>query len=636
MKEYKIKNKIMPAELGEFALGGSIGKRIDKYFGYRVLSDFARDEVFAEAERQFELQNDDELAVGYWRGEFWGKLAISGARVCRYYQNEDLKDFLLSSARRIIKNQRPNGYIGTYSDEDNVFTADPDEVEKIIGQRRDWNWNVWCRKYTLWGLLEIYRITGANDILDAAIKHADHLIAQLKRLEVHLCDVGTFNGLPAGSIIKPMLLLYAVTEDEKYLDFCIDEAELWDRADGRVPNIIKNALENKPVYEWYDKPELWAKAYEFMSCLDGLCELYRYTGDERYFNTVKNCYESIKKYDMNVLFSVGFNDQFTGAARWENSISEPCDVIHWMRVCHELYLLTGDIKYVDDIEVAYLNPLMAAVLEKPEKFVRGVRSSGRHMLVTGQCGLTRNHCCGNNMPRGILNAAESYCMFSDKCLYINMYTEYSGKLDTPLGKINVDISGSYLSDGKVKIKLESENDIDVMLRIPCFAENTVVDIKTEIINPASGGYCRVKTKSGVSEIDIKFDFKPIIHDFKGEVVSFADDDYRFARFGQENLNNVDRCHMVWDRRSTLTYGPLLLTRSKCCGNTAAEMFENEKTVCNGGYTCSLSAEKADDTNLKFNAFFENDSDSFETYVCDYATGTCIASEDDMELFSIWF
>ena len=42
------------------------------------------------------------------------------------------------------------------------------------------------------------------------------------------------------------------------------------------------------------------------------------------------------------------------------------------------------------------------------------------------------------------------------------------------------------------------------------------------------------------------------------------------------------------------------------------------------------------TRVKFIAHFENDTDSFDTYVCDYATGTNRASEDDMELFSVWF
>lgn len=634
MAEYKVKNKIDPAQFSDFRLLGSVGNQIDAYINTRVVSDFGKNEVFAEAEHQFELQDDDATAVGWWRGEFWGKLAISAARVYRYTKDKELGEFIAESARRIMSYQRDDGYIGTYKDADNILAADPEKTRPIMGWACNWNWNVWCRKYTLWGLVEIYMATGEKDILESAVKLADHLIKQLERLGLHLCDVGTFNGLPAGSIIKPMLLLYGVTDDKKYLDFCVAEAEYWDRDDGKIPNIISNALEYKPVHEWYMNPQNWAKAYEFMSCLDGLCELYRYTGDSRYFTAVKNSHELLRKYDYNVLFSVGFNDQFTGAARFENSLTEPCDVIHWIRLCYELYTLTGESKYMDDIERAFLNPLLAAAFEDCKRSARAVRTSGRHMY-NPQCGLKYNHCCTNNMPRGLLNSAQSYVMFSDDSLYVNMYTEYTGILNTPFGKVKADISGTYLKNGDVRIKLDCENKTRVMLRIPPWSRKTTVKYAGREVFPSSGSYCGIKLNPGENIINIKFDFVPEIHDFDGDVINFDDRDFRVVRYGESKI--LDREHMVWNRRSTLHYGPLLMTRSKKCGNTAAEMFGSEKTVCAKNYRVTFTEENMlYNTRVKFIAHFENDTDSFDTYVCDYATGTNRASEDDMELFSVWF
>ena len=142
--------------------------------------------------------------------------------------------------------------------------------------------------------------------------------------------------------------------------------------------------------EWYPG-DTWAKAYEMMSCLDGLLELYRVTGTEKYFAAVRAMYDLLVKYELNPLFSVGFNDQFSSANRQINGITEPCDVIHWMRVCYELFTLTGESKYMDSFELAYYNAFLAGSFKDGRWGARGVRSHGRH-LVEHQLRLKYSHC----------------------------------------------------------------------------------------------------------------------------------------------------------------------------------------------------------------------------------------------------
>lgn len=130
-----------------------------------------------------------------------------------------------------------------------------------------------------------------------------------------------------------------------------------------------------------------------MSCLDGLLELYRVTGTKKYLEAVKSMYELLKQNESNVVGSVGFNDILAHAAAWENAISEPCDVIHWMRVCTELFSLTGDAKYLNSAEKSFYNAFMASVSDDGTWGARGVRSSGRHFMAEGQSGCKHNHCC---------------------------------------------------------------------------------------------------------------------------------------------------------------------------------------------------------------------------------------------------
>ena len=92
--------------------------------------------------------------------------------------------------------------------------------------------------------------------------------------------------------------------------------------------------------------------------------------------SVKRFYEILKQSEFNLLFSVGFNDIFANGAAQLNAISEPCDVIHWMRLCYELYIETGEKSYLDDFEMAFYNPFLASVYRDGKWGARGVRSHG--------------------------------------------------------------------------------------------------------------------------------------------------------------------------------------------------------------------------------------------------------------------
>ena len=77
----------------------------------------------------------------------------------------------------------------------------------------------------------------------------------------------------------------------------METAENWDRDDGRAPNLIRNALSGKPVGDWYPGEPWGAKVYEMLSCLDGLLELYRVTGTEKYLEACRAMYALLEKYD---------------------------------------------------------------------------------------------------------------------------------------------------------------------------------------------------------------------------------------------------------------------------------------------------------------------------------------------------
>ncbi len=110
MIDYKIKNTINTTPLNSVKILGSIGKQMDAYLENRILSDFAKKEIFGEATRVFAERRDDETGVGYWRGEFWGKQAISSVRTYKYTGDENLKQFLIDNAHQLLNFQDDDGY----------------------------------------------------------------------------------------------------------------------------------------------------------------------------------------------------------------------------------------------------------------------------------------------------------------------------------------------------------------------------------------------------------------------------------------------------------------------------------------------------------------------------------------------
>lgn len=623
--EYKIKNKIEPLDVSRIRFGGEIDSLISRFLEERVKSDFAKNVIYKETFDQFLIRNDDLLPVGSWRGEFWGKWIISAARVAAYDSDEELKDFVHGAALQLISTADEDGYIGTYKNPENVLPCDPETGRRVIGSPCDHNWNVWCRKYTLWGLLEAYMLTDDKQILNACVKFTHQLIDMLDRLGIGIRDCGTFNGLPAGSILKPILILYRLTDEARFFDFAKSIADEWERPDGRIPNLITNALSMTPVHQWYPNPEKWAKAYELMSCLDGLLELYRVSGERKYFDTVANMYELLSEHELGTVFSVGFNDQLAGGAYWENSISEPCDVIHWMRMCYELYTLTGDVKYMNTVERTFYNPFLASFFKDGKWGARGVRSLGRHMVAHGQAKMKHSHCCVNNMPRGMINAAQCFVMREAEVLTVNMYSDFTAECDVA----SISIFGSYLRDGKVGISVNAKRETRLKLRIPDWSSYALLNGKPAV---AKDGYCTVKIDEGEHTIMLEFGMRAVLREMRSAPIRFPSQDFRIRRFCYDNPVTEDM--MCFEKRATLLYGPLLLTRSKLVGSPEQDMFSSP-TVAGQGYSVKVTPVEREGVSYAFSVSFDNGKTARSFDMCDYASGTNIASYDDMKLFNIF-
>ena len=105
--------------------------------------------------------------------------------------------------------------------------------------------------------------------------------------------------MAATSVLEPMVKLYVVTGDERYLAFCRYLVDSWDQPNG--PKILASLLDHGKVNKTAN-----GKAYEMMSNLVGLCELYRVVGDERYLKAARNAWEDIRHNQTYITGGVSF------------------------------------------------------------------------------------------------------------------------------------------------------------------------------------------------------------------------------------------------------------------------------------------------------------------------------------------
>ena len=236
-------------------LDGYIGNRIDACIRVRVMSE---DENLLVA--PFKTQNESTL----WQSEFWGKWMLGAIDAYRYNGDPELLQKITNAVNGILATQLEDGYIGNYKPEAQL----------------DY-WDVWGQKYTLLGLQSYFDLTGDKKALEGACRLADRLMTQIpakKEIEA----AGFYQGLPAISILEPFVYLYQHTQNEKYLDFARYIVSRMEAPEG--PKLISKALNGVPVAErsrtsgnindWYNRVN-GQKAYEMMSCYNGLLELYK-------------------------------------------------------------------------------------------------------------------------------------------------------------------------------------------------------------------------------------------------------------------------------------------------------------------------------------------------------------------------
>ena len=188
-----------------------------------------------------------------------------------------------------------------------ALIASADEMGRISTYPVDHElcgWDMWCRKYVLLGLY-YYREICRDEAMRARI-----LESALAQLKVIMEKIGPeeegktpitrtshfWRGLNSSSILEPVMLYYNLTKEPKLLQFA---KYIVDNGGIEGDDIFRMARENK--IDPYMYPV--TKAYEMVSCMEGLLEYALATGDNELIGAVHNFGLRVLDSDYTVKFS---------------------------------------------------------------------------------------------------------------------------------------------------------------------------------------------------------------------------------------------------------------------------------------------------------------------------------------------
>lgn len=482
-------------------------------------SQLLRPELWRRFVQQFREHSD--ISNG-WRGEYWGKMMRGACFVYTYTKNKELYEILARTIRDMIDSADESGRISSYKKEDEFG-----------------GWDMWCRKYVLLGMQYFYEICDDEElklkIVNSMIGQADYIMEKVGNEPPKIPITATANlwrGVNSSSILEPVVRLYSITGEQRYLDF----AEYIVESGGtEVENIFELAYKNELMPYQYPI----TKAYETISCFDGLLEYYLATGLEWCRTAVINFADRLLETDFTIIGGCGctyelFDHSTVRQANTTNTkiMQETCVTVTLMKYMYRLNILTGDSKYIDAFELSLYNAYLGAqnteaiieplITEKhPEWYAEplpydsyspltlGTRGVG----VGGLRGMSDNHyygCCACIGSMGIGLVPKVHITTAENAAVINLYIDGSAKVNiSGCGNVIFKTETDYPRTGNVKITTDMTEDaeFELKLRNPHWSKNTKVSVNGSA-QEAKDGYISIKRiwRSG-DVIELNFDFR---------------------------------------------------------------------------------------------------------------------------------
>lgn len=428
-------------------------------------------------------------------GEFWGKTVRAACVLASYTGDQALHERIARSVDDLLSTQTADGCISTRTPEEQPKSSD-----------------LWERKYVLLGLQAWYALSGDARVLKAMERLADHLLGQVGPAPLtRITDTGwAFDGIESSSILEPMMILHRFTGHRRYLDFAryiVEEEGACKR--GSIFEAAMAGVKPQDICGNGDPTQSIAKAYESMSCFEGLLEYHRATGNGRWREAALAYWHALREHEITILGSgggegpanrgPGTGEQWNGLAHDQSDpqprlMMETCVTVTWMKFCHQVLRTTGEAAVVDEIERSLYNALLGALRPSGDAwdYFQNFQGTRNNKVNFGSdiAGFPLS-CCTANGPMGLALIPLVAVMASERGLAVNLFIP--GSYHVALaggGEVRLDVATSYPKEGLVGITVNPSQTqaLVISVRIPAWSRRASLAVNGQLVVVTPGTY----------------------------------------------------------------------------------------------------------------------------------------------------
>jgi alpha-galactosidase len=461
----KVADVLMPVDLRQVRLAGEIGRRIDLTVKGNLLKiDIEKDFLTPFRGGNYTGMNDGS-------GPFTGLGNLINSTVClaAYTENEGLLARKKHLVDETIKTQGQDGYIGM-----------------LPPGKRTWGlWDIHEQGYIINGLVTDYRLFDEQRSLDAARKLGDYLIRRWPTKPTEWAkQLPCSEDLAVTGFDRNLLMLYAATDDRRYLDFCVQQLKT---GEWNLDIIIGR------------RPPILGHVYSYLShCLAQL-ELYRFQPDDKLLGPTRRAIDFMTAKDgMAITGGVGQDECWTNDQNGRGNLGETCATAYQVFFFDSLLRLQGDSRWGDLIERMLYNAAFGAQSPDGRRIRYYTPFEGDRVYFDFD-----TYCCPNNFRRlmGILPQLIYYR--TDKGVAVNMYTTSQVTFDDSNDcSIVVKQETDYPSSGRVTLHVTPSRPatFPLLLRIPrwCAKASVAINGKPSDTPAQIGSFMKIERewKSG--------------------------------------------------------------------------------------------------------------------------------------------